>query len=225
MLASEIINRVSEIYGDEDKETIVSASMISWLNDGLRALVLVRPDASTQTTSKLLDPGTRQQLNGTNDLRLLNVICNMGNAGTTPGRSVHYFDRIDMDAFDPDWHSAVTDTVVSGYTFDQETPHEFYVTPPVHATTPVYVRLVKSVSPATITAITDVVGIDDVYTPSIVEWMCYRAFSRDSEETPNWARAARHFASFFNLLQVKMQADMASSPKLLNQASSSPRQQ
>lgn len=218
MLASKIIDRVAELYGDESHATITSASLIEWLNDALRALVSVRPDVSTSTSNHLLVPGTRQQISGTNDLRVLTVIRNMGAAGTAPGMGIQYFDRSDMDAFNPNWHADTASTVVTGYTFDQETPKEYYVTPPVHATTPVYVMLVKSVSPGTITATTDTVAVDDIYVPAIIEWVCYRAFSRDSEETPNWAKAARCFSSFFNLLQVKMQADMATNPKLHDQA-------
>jgi hypothetical protein len=218
MLASEVIANAAEIYGDEANETILLASQIKWLNDALRALVSVRPDVSAVVASKQLTPGTRQQLVAAGDLRLLSLVCNMGADGNTPGRGITYFDRADMDAFNPGWHADTAGIAVYGYTFDAQVPHEFYVTPPVHATTPVYVRVSKAVSPGTIVAGTDVLTVDDIYAPALVEWMCYRAFSRDSEETPNWARAARHFSSFFNVLQVKMQADMASNPKIHEQA-------
>jgi hypothetical protein len=214
MLGSAVLNRVSEILQDASNVTWTAPQMIEWLNDAIRALVLVRPDASSTTASMQLVPGTKQVLSADVDLRLIRVVRNMGANGTTPGRAIRLGDMGVLDSFAPDWHTEASAVVVKEYMFDEARPDEFWVTPPVHGTTQVHVEVVKSVLPSAMTASTETVPVDDIYGPALIEWCCYRAFSRDSEHTPNWQRGARHFAAFFNLLQIKMKSDMAINPKV-----------
>lgn len=212
MLASDVLDRVSETLQDKGRVTYEESDLIGWLNDANRALVLVRPDASSTTTSMQLAAGTRQTLDA--DEALIRVVRNMGTDGNTPGKAVRLGSIDTIDAFNPDWHTATPATAIREYMFDAVRPDEFWVSPPVHATTAVYAQVVKRVPPAVIAATTDALPVADIYAPALIEWVCYRAFSRDSEQTPNWQRAGRHFAAFFNLLQVKMQADMAINPKV-----------
>jgi len=53
------------------------AELLSWLNDGMRQIVLIQPSASTTTVSKLLVAGTRQTL-PVDGWLLLSVYRNMG---------------------------------------------------------------------------------------------------------------------------------------------------
>lgn len=213
MLASGVLNRVSEITQDTANATWTAAQLIEWLNDAIRTLVLVRPDASAITSSMQLASGTRQTL-AAGELRVIRVTRNMGVAGTTPGRAIRLGSIPDIDAFNPDWHTATTDVVVREYMFDESRPDEFWVTPPVPASPAVFVEAVRAVLPTAMAAAGETLPVDDIYAPALIEWCCYRAFSRDSERTPNWQRAGRHFAAFFNLLQVKMKADMAIDPRV-----------
>lgn len=214
MLVSAFNARVSEILQDTNATTWTIMQLIEWLNDAARTLVLVRPDASNVIASILLAAGTRQALTGAADMRLISVDRNMGAGGTTAGRAINLADKKAKDTLTPDWHTATASAVVREYMFDEATPKVFWVSPPVPATPAVYVEATKSVLPTVVDSGDDTVPVDDIYTPPLIEWCCYRAFSRDSENTPNWQRAARHFAAFFNLLQVKMQADMAINPKV-----------
>lgn len=215
MQVSGITNRVAEILQDTANVSWTVAQLIEWVNDAIRALALVKPDSTAVTaTQQLTASQTKQSLSGASDLRLIQLVRNMGANGTTIGRAIRLGDMNSLDSFDPNWHTATPDSVVREYMFNAERPDEFWVSPPVHATTPVYVELIKSVLPASVSAITDTLPVKDIYGPPLIEWCCYRAFSRDSERTPNWARAARHFQAFFNLLQVKIQADMAINPKV-----------
>ncbi len=213
MLVSAHNARVAEILQDTTSVTWTSAQLIEWLNDAIRALVLVRPDASAITSAMQLAAGTKQVL-AAGELRLIRVVRNMGSNGTTPGRVIRLGDMMALDAFNPDWHTETAAVVVKEYMFDEARPDEFWVTPPVHATTAVWVEAVRSVLPTAVTAAGDTIPVDDIYSPALIEWCCYRAFSRDSENTPNWQRAARHYASFFNLLQVKMKSDVAINPRV-----------
>lgn len=213
MQGSVVLTRVSEILQDTASVTYTAPQLIEWLNDAIRALVLVRPDSTSITSSILLIAGTQQTL-AAGELRLIRVIRNMGANGSTVGRAIKLGSINDLDAFNPDWHTAAAAIVVKEYMHDEARPDEFWVSPPVHATTPVHVQAIRSVLPTAMSAATEVIPVDDIYSPALIEWCCYRAFSRDSESTPNWQRAARHFAAFFNLLQIKMQADMAINPRV-----------
>lgn len=212
MNVSGITEQVAEILQDETNVTWTEAQLIAWVNDAIRALVNVRPDASSTTAAiQLTANTTKQALSATGDQRLIRLTRNMGAAGATPGKAIVLVDMATMDAINPDWHTDTAGTRVKEYMYNEERPKEFWVYP--KPATAFYVEVIKSVLPTAVTAVGDPLPVDDIYAPALIEWVCYRAFSRDSEETPNWVRAARHFTAFFNVLQVKMKSDMAINPK------------
>ena len=111
MLASAVIASVAEVLSDNAYLNWTQDQLLGWLNDGQRAIVLVRPDASQITDALLLVSGTRQSL-PSGSVRLMTVIRNMGSDGITPGQAVRLVERATKDELDPDWHSADADTVL-----------------------------------------------------------------------------------------------------------------
>jgi hypothetical protein len=215
MLVSDHIAVVANTLQDTGNVTWTVAQHITYLNDALRAAVSVRPDISAVTAGMLLTANTTlQTLPAATDLRLIAIECNLGSDGLTVGDTVRLGDKQAMDDFLLGWRSVTGATAVKEYFFDDARPDEFEVYPRPHATTPVYVRVKKSVLPTSMAVVGDTIPVKDIHAPALREWCCYLAFSRDSERTPNWQRGARHFAAFFNLLQVKMKADMAINPKV-----------
>lgn len=210
MQAISIIRQVAEVLQDQSNVTWTEAQLIQWLNDAQRTVALVRPDASAVTGLLSLAAGTKQSLPA-NGLRLLALIRNMG-AGADPGPAVRLVDRGTLDTVSPNWHSATPVKVIKEYSLDDRDLLRYWVNPPADGTTKL--EGTYAVSPAGVTATTSDIALADTYAPALVEWMLYRCFLRDSEQTPNFQRAAGHFQNFFNLLGLKMQADMASSPKV-----------
>ena len=208
---SKIIAMASEVVLDSGNVTWKVPQGVEWINDAQRAIALHRPDASIQTSSVKLVAGVDQSITGR---RLLTVVRNMGADGNTPGKAIRLVERGAKDDFEPDWPTLTEETEIKEYMYDARVPKEFMVSPPVSSTTNVYVRLTQAVDPTDITDENDTINLDDVYAPVIVEWLLYRWFSRDSEETPNWQRAARHYQSFFNLLGIKIEMDKLVNPKL-----------
>lgn len=208
---AEIIAQASEVVVDADNVTWSVTQGVKWINDGQRAIAIHRPDASVATENVKLIPGTQQSITGR---RLMTIVRNQGEDGITPGSAVRLVERGAKDDFDPDWHTADAATTIQEYIYDERVPKEFYVSPPVHATTAVYVKLSQAVDPADLGDESDTITIDDIYAPVLTEWLLYRFFARDNEKTPNWERAARHYQSFFNLLGVKIEMDKLVSPKL-----------
>lgn len=211
LLASTLIAQASEIVQDEKNILWETSQALDWLNDAQRAIVAVRPDSSTSNKPVVLAPGTKQSISG---LRLMAVTRNMGDDGLTPGRAIRLVERGIKDDFEPDWHFVTASTEVKEYIYDDRTPQEFYVSPPVHATTTVQIEIVEAVDAPLIASEASVITLDDHYSPMMIEWVVYRFLSRDSEETPNLQRPAMHFQNFFTLLQAKVQPDMAINPKV-----------
>ena len=209
--ASAIIAQASELAQDVDNVTWTLPQALAWVNDGQRAVALVRPDASVNVHSVRLTSGTRQTLTGR---RLMAIHRNTGVDGNTPGRAIVMTDMATKDEFEPDWHTDTANTVVKECMYDPKTPKIFWVSPPVHATTAVYAEISEAVNPTDCATTDSLIDLDDIYVPALIEWEMYRFFARDSEQTPNHIRAAGHFKNFFNLLGAKMQADMAVSAKV-----------
>lgn len=215
MLASEIIDRVKEVLQDSASVTWTETQLIAWLNDAQRTVVLARPDASSTTTSIALVSGTKQEI-PSNGIRLLEVIRNMGVGGAVPGRAIMYVDRRTLDENSPDWHADTETAEAKGYTHDSRDPSVFYVTPPSDGTTEV--EAMYSVAPADISAAGDTISIPDTYGPAMIEWILYRAFSRDSTQSPNYQRGASHKQSFMDLLGLKTSADTSNAPRMVKTA-------
>lgn len=211
LLASAIIAQVSEIVQDESNIVWTEPQALAWLNDAQRVVVSLRPDSSILSHSAILVPGTKQSITG---LRLMGISRNMGIDGVTPGRSIRFVERGIKDDSDPNWHTETAATIIKEWTFDARTPKIYYVSPPVHASTVVQIELEEAISPADVAAVGNPISLDDIYAPSMIEWITYRFLARDSEETPNIQRAASHFQQFFSLLGAKMNPDMAVNPKV-----------
>lgn len=214
MLASVLLDQVAEILQDEPNVTWTEAQLIAWLNDAQLAVAQIRPDASSEMTTLKLAAGTTEQKLASGGIRLLSVTHNMGSDGTTPGDAIDLVERAVKDALERGWRSADGAIVVDEYIFDERLPTEFSVSPPTHPTTDVNIRLGQAIVPKSIAVVGDSIAVDDVYSPALQEWMLYKAFGRDSEETPNHARSESHKVTFGALLTGKFQADAAVSPKV-----------
>lgn len=213
MLCNVIIDRVSIVLDDPNHVVYNIQHKINALNEALQSLVSVRPDAASYTAMMLLVAGTRQTL-PSDGVRLLKVIRNKGVSGLSDaGRSIRKADMLVQDALLPDWHLTNGQTTISEYFYDPLSPKEFYVYPPAPVSPQIgidisYVRVLP-----TIAATTDTFPVDDYYAPAVQEWMLYSLWCGDDEQSPNYSAAQAHLQTFFNLLQVKANSDVASSPR------------
>jgi hypothetical protein len=130
----------------------------------------------------------------------------MGADGNTPGDAIYGpVDKQAPQRYAPGMHSETEVAAVTDYAYDEKNPSVFWVYPPADGTS--YVELSRSAVPEDITDIEDDINIGDEYEGAIIEWMLYRCFSRDSEETPNGQRALGHRSAFFQALGLKNEAD------------------
>jgi len=197
-------------YNDPNATSITTANWLTLLNDAIRQVIQVRPDAYTQVKVLTLVEGTRQSI-PSGDVRLVQLTRNMESDETTPGNAIlGPWKQEDIDASEPTWHTTTAGSAVTGFTWNDALPRDFLVYPPVSAGTKV--EAVVSTLPAVISADTDTIPLGGQFYPALIQWALYRAYGRDHERSPNAARAAQHKAAFYEALGVKNQGDAAVSP-------------
>ena len=222
--ASAILDRASKVVQDTTNVRWPMAELVQWFNDGQREIVLHRPDANPQTAFVTLAAGTRQKLvTGTGSggvgasvvpAKLLDVICNYnGSARTTAVRLVQ---REVLDAQTPGWHGATAAGEAKHYMADARDPLAFYVYPPANGSGKVEVLF--SAYPTDVTesggAVSGNMSLPDIYGNALLDYVLYRAYSKDSEYAGNAQRATFHCQSFANSLGIELKGTLLAGPQM-----------
>ena len=179
--------------------------LLDWLNDAQREVVLHKPNASVKNTAQALVAGTRQSL-PVDGVQLLDVVRNL------PGPAVRIVMREILDAQLPDWHIGLATVLVKHFVYSERDLKHFYVYPPNTGTGTV--ELVYSASPLDAT-LGGLISVDDIYQSVLLDYILYRAWSKDAEYAANPTRANAHYTAFANALGGKYQMENASSPNAL----------
>lgn len=209
ILASAIISRAQIIIQDATGTRWPGSELIDWLNDGQREVVLFKPNASVKNQSMPLVAGTKQTIPA-DGIALLAVRRNMGANGTTPGDVVTLIDRRIMDDQRRGWHGDTPGASVIHYMFEQDDQKHFYVYPP-QPSVPHQIEVVFTAAPTNVTA-GQALSIDDVYGNALVDYIVYRAFSKDVDYAANDGRANLHYQRFASALGVKLQNESRARP-------------
>ena len=204
--AQQIIDKAEIVLQDTTNIRWAESELLGWLNDGQREVATFRPDISNVTASMALVAGTKQSLPATGAM-LVEVRRNMGTGGATPGDAVRKVPVSILDSQIPGWHAVTATAVVKHYVYDPRTPRIFYVYPPSLGTT--QIEIVYDAPPTALAAVGNTITIDDEYANSLLEYILFRAYSKDHEDIGNVQRAAAHRQLFESQLTGKAQADMA----------------
>lgn len=209
--AQSIIDRAAIIIQDETGTRWPSDELLKWLNDGQREIVMLKPDSYAQNESMALAAGTKQSL-PTAGIALIDVVRNMGVDGSTPGKVIRRIDRRILDDQHPDWHEETPSAEVGHYAFDQRDPKHFYVWPPADGTT--QVEIIYSASPTEISDPANTITLDDVYANALLDYILYRAYSKDADYAGNAQRAISARASFMASLGLQDYAEAVYNPNI-----------
>lgn len=196
--ANEILRRARKTLNDDNSVRWTEAELIDWLNDAQREIVVYRPDASVVEEDYGLVGGTRQELPAAG-LRLLDIVRNSGS-----NRAVRQVPRYVLDTTRPDWHTE-QGSDVKHFVFDERVPRVFYVYPGVENGH--QVRVAYSVAPAPIQNGESVIAVDDTYAGALLDYVLYRAYSKDAEFSANAERAGGYFQAFMMGIAAKVQGD------------------
>jgi hypothetical protein len=212
-----ILSRVDATLQDTSNIRWPDTELILWVNDAQREITYIKPDATATVATVTLVAGTKQSIPSAGN-RLLDITRNMSAASSgTGGRAIRLVTRDSLDAQSPSWHdptvtgSAKHTNVVKHYTYEDSNPRTFYVYPGVSGNA--YVELTYSANPATV-ATSDNIGVPDIYSTAIMNYVLYMAYMKEAEFAENSQRAGAHYQLFTSMLAGKGQLDAATSPNL-----------
>ena len=215
----DLIVRAQTLLQDEDSVRWTVTELQYWLNDGYRDVLNLRPDSNTLTGEFTCVAGPRQVLTTTfpNASRLVSVIRNT--ATTSNKYGVRLVNRRTLDDQRKGWYADTPTVSIEEYMFDPRQPREFLVYPPATTAARLEVAYAQIPSPHTLTetqltnpATAGTIRIDDSFANALLDYVMYRAYSKDAEQQGNAARAVAHFQAFQNSLGVAAQANAASQP-------------
>ena len=209
-----LISKAATLIQDATNIRWPTDELLGWLNDGQREVVLLKPQACVKNESMSLTVGSSKQQIPASGIMLIDVSRNMGAAGSTPGDSIRITSREVLDAQRPSWHSdANADNKIKHYMFDPRDPKTFYIYPKAPATA-WYVEVIYSASP-TDCATGGTLQIDDIYANALLDYVLYRAYSKDAEYAQNAQLALAHYTAFSNSLGVKTQNEAQQNPAMV----------
>jgi len=205
-LVSSIVARVSELLNDSDLVRWTEPELVYWVNEGIKQIVILLPEASAVTKEIQLVTGTKQSL-PSDGVRLIDVLRNTGVDGGVPSEPIRIVERDVIDTLKPTWHKDRSSLVAKHFIFDGRNPKTFYVYPPSRAQ---YIEVVYSKTP-TVLIESDDLGDFNIYSASIINYVMHRAFAKDTEEG-NQARSSGYQQSFYTSIGLYDQADGKVSP-------------
>ena len=202
MTVDTILTRCNTLLNDKIWARWQKQELLDYYNDAVRAIVLRRPDANAKDMTFTCVAGTKQTL-PSDALRLIDVVRN------NAGKVIRLVNRSALDDNYPDWHKTATATEADAFTYDDRDPKIFYLYPGVVASTKI--DLVYSLAPVAKTLAqveADVVAdLDDIYINPIIDFILYRAYSKDAEYVANSNRSQGHYQAFLQQIGDKTSVD------------------
>jgi hypothetical protein len=216
--AESIIHRAVDILQDTTSVRWPVEELVRYLNDAQREIILYRPDATIKFVSHSCVAGAKQSLPA-DGAKLIDVIRN--SAAGSNNSSVRLVPREILDTQIPNWYALTGNISALHYTYDPRDPQTFFVYPP--ATTGTEVDITYSAYPTPVAEpaagaqYSDVVGnidVPDIYSNVVLDYVLYRAYSKDSEYAGNAQRAQAHYATFATALNIEVQGTTGVAPKV-----------
>jgi hypothetical protein len=201
--ASVLINQAKTIAQDTSATRWLDAEWLDWLNAGQREIVTVSPDAGRTVANLTTVAGTKQSLPAGATF-LHRLIRNMGAGGASPGEAPRPVPMDLMDRQFPTWHADTTGAAVKNYMYDPAVPLVYYVWPPMTGATQVEAEY--TALPSDLVSSANNIGVPDRFANALLDYMLYRAFSKEIELPGMADRAALHRGYFEKALGLNTTA-------------------
>lgn len=214
MQAQSIIRKAQIDLLDEAGTRWPARELVSHLNDAVRALVVARPDITTTTTAVALAAGTRQALPEQAAL-LVDIPCNA--AGKK--RAISKVDQLLLDRTVPGWQGMPQALEVEHFMHDLREPRAFLVYPParvgaqVDLTWSARLQPVPEPAGATWAQVSGGIELSEDWDSALLNYVLYRAYSKDAEVAGNAQLAASHLALFNNAAGIQLEASSTVAPQ------------
>lgn len=199
--AQDIVTRVRDATLDNTTGGIrwVDDELIRYINDASQAIVQAKPSSHPTNSEMQLKTGTTQEA-PSDAIFILDVIRNVD------GKAVRYVERGVLDAGHPDWHTMDPQPEIRHYMMEEHDPRHFYVYPPSDGTGKV--QIVYSSEPAQISSLPDELPLSSTYINSYVDYVLYRAYSKDADFAANRELATWYYQSFAQGLGIRLDMEM-----------------
>ncbi len=209
---------VGYLLNDESAVRWTFPELAIWIGDGIDAIVLADPAAASINTTLALQAGTWQTI-GSGYLSLLRVVRNLVSAGPprVGGRAISVTSRAALDAVSPHWHSPKVVPYrkeARQFAYDEDDPTSFYVYPGNDGTGLIEAVLVQDLPPIEADDdgdYTQDIVIPDFYQPALIDYVAYRALSKDAPGG-SLPTAQAHFQAFSAAIGVEEKSTAVNSP-------------
>ena len=200
----DLLERVSIELTDITRVSWSAADLVSYYNSAIAAIANYRPDVFAQTQEFTCVAGTRQAMPA-GAVKLIEVERNTG------GRKIRFYKRGELDDLDPEWMIGTDATAAEAYLHEPTNPRIFWLYPGVAAGVKVDVVLSALPAPVDLAQVESGVAlqVDDTFLTPCMDWIIYRAYLRDSDDTANSARGQLHLQAFAQYLGIKLQMERA----------------
>lgn len=198
--------------------------LAAWLDEGVAAIVAVKPSAASTTMELSLQRGTHQTLpENPAIIQLLDITRNAQGTNGAGGRMVRAVSRAELDANEPRWHDPAYVPFrkeVRHFVFEPVVQRDFYVFPGNDGSGKVLAIVAKLPDTVASRHVGDElsittwqldVGLSDQYAPALLDYILYRSLSKeDLAASPE--RAMAHYQAFATAIGLKSQVEGATSP-------------
>lgn len=192
-----IIDRVTFITKDPDHVRWTLDELVLWINNAISMIADTHPRAASEYRNLRLVEGARQNLRSIDPavrwVRLMELVCNCDGAAPN-GPTIRQVSRPALDFSRRNWRSARLESQVKEYTMDEREPFTFDVYPPVEAGTTVHALV--SITPPPVEDEDSDFPLADGYDIPTVDYVLFRAFSKDAGDQTYMARATGHLQAY-----------------------------
>lgn len=222
-LVSEILDRARTVIQDETSVRWTLRELLMWLNDAIMVVSDLKPSSAARTVAVPLVRGTLQAL-PVGYASILRPVRNLrsGEADRRPRRVITVVSEDSLNALNPEWHDEYAvrySQQAAHFIFDETNPKAFYVYPGndgsgelemVLAAIPE--AIATPADPENLASYNIPFPLDATYGPPLLDYVLYRAYTKDAQFVGNAQRAALCMQQFATALGVKVQTAANSSP-------------
>lgn len=200
---------LKEVSADGTRWT--NTELVDWLNEFYLAAAGIAPGKFSEVRAFECQAGTQQEL-PTDMEQLLEVVRNLdGRMG-----GIQSATKAMMDTTRRAWHGDPHSNDQELFVLDERFPSKFYVWPPAAKGSRIEIAGVVLPKPHTIGdydcgEIT--IHCSDRLAPAMHDYILFRAYSKDSEDTVNAGLAQSHYATYMQSMTGGKQIRFESSPK------------
>ena len=212
--AKSIIQRVVETANDKTSVHWSVNELVRYLNDGMRDIATVRPEAFSLTASMAAAAGASQSIPA-GGIKLIDIPHN--GTPAAPGTTVYKCEKRELDNVNSSWLTKTAVAAAVNWAPNESDPKKFWVYPPLIAASNItitYCALPTDVNEATdYTTFADLptteLPIQVQHANALADYILFRQYSKDSSDAGNMARAGNHLTLFGNALGVDKATTLA----------------